>query len=169
MLIWIPHLFIIPNTFYSPVPTLTISIKAFPISKFEQLSKRKKWKKIHILVLYYIRDTLSFFVFACLYSFLTIYYKYIIFRFSIPPPPPPLPPPLSPLTRCRENFQPTLLLKPPAPSYLALKSTEIFVTLLRTFSIENWYKWVISEIPVVDYLCFIVIKRRTSSGNITYC
>ena len=51
------------------------------------------------------------FVFACLHSFLNIYYKSITVRFyiliKIPP-----------LIRYPENFQPTLLLRNPSPSRL---------------------------------------------------
>ena len=52
--------------------------------------------EIHIVIFWS-----SYFVFCCLYSFLNIYYKYIIFRFSIPP-----------AFRYLENFQPSLLMRP---------------------------------------------------------
>ena len=58
---------------------------------------KKVWKKIHILVVY--------FVFACLYSFVNIYYKYTIFRFSMPPSIK-----TNPFITYPGNFQTTLLL-----------------------------------------------------------
>ena len=51
---------------------------------------------------------------ACIYSFNNIYYKYIIFRFSIPPSIK-----TTPLVIYPGNFQSTLLLR--SPVYLALK------------------------------------------------